>query len=113
MYINKTVYKDKKGKILNDKELEFIESEELPFTEEAIDEIQEVSLIFNTLPVFAVHQQPHEVSKEIVTCVESLSGGGLFGENIFYIKETPEEFYTLIQDAEREELESLLSSYKQ
>ena len=107
MYINKVVYKDEKGKILNDKELEYLESEELPFTEEFMDELQKVSLIFNTLPLLVVHRQPHEVSKEMVTCVESI-GGNLLGEQVFYITETPEEFYNLIQEAEKKELEELL-----
>jgi len=112
MYISKTIYKDDKGKVLNEKELEFLESEELPFTEEFKDEVQETHLIFNTLPLLAVHQQPHAVSGETVTCVESVAGG-LLGESVFYLKETPEEFYNLIQEAEKQELESLLTSYKQ
>jgi hypothetical protein len=98
LYVSDVIYKDAKGKILNEKEVKFLEDENIDFTEELINSTKETFLIWDKdfPPVFA-YRSTHFKTNEPLTVVQGLKES--IEQSVdFYITETPEEFYELLSN---------------
>lgn len=98
LYISDVVYKDERGKIVKEEHLEMLDEEGVPYTEEITNKVEETTLIWDKdfPPVFA-YRSTHYKTNEPLTVVQGLKEG--IEQSVdFYITETPDEFYELLNN---------------
>ena len=99
MYIDEVVYKDEKNKILNKKEREYCEEENIPVKVEFTSEIKDVVFIWETLPPMIAYIGKHSETDKPLTVVEALQHDAVGSTVLFNVVETPEELLEKIKNA--------------